>query len=152
MDRLIKTLPTIVKAAGNSEAVTEAACIAAWKFAAGRMLANHAVAVRFSEGKLLVLVGETLWLNQLPPLLSQLLFRVNSVLGQSLVNHIELRVDSRGRAEFLPGPKHTKQPLQMDQIPAELLVAASEIRDVPLRQTFLGAAMSCLRRLTPAKN
>jgi len=154
MDRLIKSLPVILKAAENSDEVAEAACIAAWKFAAGQTLANHAVAVKFFDGKLLVVVAETLWQKQLQSLLGQLIFRMNSVLGQHLVNQIELRVDSRASAKSLrlQDAKNAGHEMCLDQVPAELLIAGSEIIDADLRQAFLGAAMSCLKRLQRSEN
>jgi hypothetical protein len=92
------------------------------------------------------------WQDQLRPLLSQMIFRVNLALGQNLVNHIELRLDSGCLPEFLPHPKFSREPLQIDHIAPELLVAAAEISDAGLRRTFLGAAMSCLKRLESQKN
>jgi hypothetical protein len=79
-----------------------------------------------------------------------LLFRLNSVLGQPLVKVIELRVDPK-TLEKLRGlqDESNKVARQIDyqQVPVELLSAAAEIEDVELRRAFLGAAMSCVRRV-----
>jgi hypothetical protein len=43
MNQLIKSLPQVLRASGNSPEVAEAAAIAAWKFVAGDGLKEHAV-------------------------------------------------------------------------------------------------------------
>ena len=92
MESLIKTLPAILQVAGDSPEVVEAACIAAWKHAAGDGLRDHAVPLSFNEQTLVVGVADTTWQRQLQSLKSQLLFRINSLLGQHLVTEIEFRI------------------------------------------------------------
>ncbi len=154
MHRLIKTLPAILEAAGDSEEVAEAACIAAWKHAAGERLSDHAVPIRLHEKKLIVVVADTTWQMQLQPLLAQVLFRLNSILGQPLATYIELRVDP-ARFVKLPGAheggmRSMKEHFS-DRVPLELLSAAAAIEDARLREVFLGAAVSCLRRLAKSQ-
>ena len=78
----------------------------------------------------------------------QLLFRLNSVLGQTIVTSIELRVDPKrielARAKPSATSKHRESNYE---VPAELLTAAATIQDVDLRRAFLGAATSCVKRL-----
>ncbi|HYU98878.1 MAG TPA: hypothetical protein VE977_08640, partial [Pyrinomonadaceae bacterium] len=78
----------------------------------------------------------------------QLLFRLNSVLGQALVKSIELRVDPKRieLARAKPSGTTTDQGSNYE-VPAELLSAAATIEDVDLRRAFLGAATSCVKRL-----
>jgi hypothetical protein len=155
MDRLLKTLPAILEAAGDAEEVAEAACIAAWKDAAGERLSEHAVPTRFNAKKLTVVVADTVWQKQLQPLLGQVLIRLNSILGQPLVSYIELRVDpgtlakSRRHREERKGPS---EKWRNYRVPAELLSAAAGIASSELREAFLGAAMSCLNRLEEIAN
>ena len=155
MDRLLKTLPAILEAAGDSEDVVEAACIAAWKDAAGERLSDHAVPTRFNAKKLTVVVADTVWQKQLQSLLGQVLIRLNSILGQPLVSYIELRVDpgtlakSRRHREERKG---SSKKWRNDRVPAELLSAAAGIASFELREAFLGAAMSCLNRLEEIAN
>ena len=92
MESLIKTLPAILQAAGDSAEVVEAACMAAWKHAAGDGLRDHAVPLSCNDQTLVVGVGDATWQRQLQSLKSQLLVRVNSILGQQLVKDIEFRV------------------------------------------------------------
>ncbi len=157
MDKLIKTLPAILKASGASQEVVEAACIAGWKHAVGEGLSSHAVPIQLQHQTLIVLVADNIWQKQLEHMCGQLLFRLNSVLGQPLVKAIELRVDSealritRGREADAGKGKDDSHAFD-DNIAGELLTAAAGIEDVDLRRAFLGAAVSCVRRLENPKS
>ncbi len=155
MDKLIKTLPAILKASGAAEEVAEAACIAAWKHAVGEGLSSHAIPIQLQNHALVVVVADNIWKKQLEQMRGQLLFRLNTVLGQALVKSIELRVDPktlgslRGRDA---GASKGKDGALDYRVPAELLSAAAGIEDVDLRRAFLGAATSCVRRLENPKS
>lgn len=148
MERLIKTLPAILKASGAPEEVAEAACIAAWKHAVGEGLSSHAVPVRLQNSTLVIAVADNIWKKQLEHMRGQLLFRLNSVLGQTIVTSIELRVDPKRIELAWEKPSPTSRDTKSNyEVPAELLTAAAAIEDVDLRRAFLGAATSCVRRL-----
>jgi len=154
MDSLIKTLPKILQAAGESPEVAEAACKAAWKHAAGDGLRDHAVPLRLSRKTLVVGVVDTTWQKQLQSLSGQLLFRLNSIVGQPLVTLIEFRVDPKAVANAR-GPeygKRTSREVDPAHVSAELLTAAAEIKDQDLRRAFLGAAVSCINRMDKSRN
>lgn len=153
MDKLIKTLPAILKASGASAEVSQAACIAAWKHAVGEGLSGHAVPIQLLNQTLVVVVADNVWKRQLEQLRGQLLFRLNSVLGQPLVKSIELRVDPKtlARARGPVAAANKGKDLNY-QVPGELLSAAAGIEDVELRRAFLGAATSCIRRLEESEN
>jgi len=145
MDRIIKTLPAILKASSASEEVAEAACLAAWKHAVGEGLSSHAIPVQLQNQTLVVVVADEVWKKQLEQLRGQLSSRLNSVLGQTLVKSIELRVDPKRIEQARTPPAGSNN--NDYQVPAELLTAAAAIADVDLRRAFLGAATSCVRRL-----
>lgn len=149
MEQLIKALPAILKASGASPEMAEAACIAAWKHAVGEGLRSHAVPVQLQNQTLVVAVADEIWQKQLEAMRGQLLFRLNSVLGQPLVKSIHLRVDPKTLARFR-GPENRapqrKAPPDL-QISAELLSAAAAIEDVELRRAFLSAASHSTSRL-----
>ena len=148
MDRLIKTLPAILKASGAPEEVAEAACIAAWKHAVGDGLSSHAVPVQLQNCTLVIAVADNIWKKQLEHMRGQLLFRLNSVLGQTVVTSIELRVDPQRIELARAKPSATSKHQEANyEVPAELLTAAAAIEDVELRRAFLGAATSCVNRL-----
>ena len=144
MEDLIKSLSSVVRAAGISPEVTEAAAIAAWKYVAGAGMRPHAIATKLEEGTLVVDVRDTIWQTQLTLMRGQLLFRVNSALGQPLVSKIELRVNPKA----LPVEKTNKRDDDIldNEVPIDLWSAASEIQDKQLRQKFLKAATGMLRR------
>ncbi len=148
MDNLIKTLPRILQAAGDSPEVAEAACMAAWKHAAGDGLRDHAVPLGLRRKSLVVGVADTTWQKQLQSLSGQLLFRLNSILGQPLVTYVDFRVDPN--VANARGPQYanrTSRELDPATVSVELITAAAEIKDKDLRRAFLGAAMSCINRL-----
>lgn len=148
MDKLIKTLPAILAAAGSSEEVAEAACIAAWKHAVGEGLSSHAIPVHLENKALVVVVEDNIWRKQLELMRSQLLFRLNAVLGPSFVESIQLRIDSKTFANTSRTKETAGQEKAINHnVPAELVSAAAGIEDVDLRRAFLGAAASCIRRL-----
>jgi predicted nucleic acid-binding Zn ribbon protein len=146
MESLIKTLPAILTAAGPAPEIAEAACFAAWKHAVGDALTIHAVPVKLEDQTLIVAVADNLWQKQLEQMRPQLLFRLNAVLGHSLVKLIELRVDAKALTRTRL-PERAANTHSDYAIPFELLAAASEIHDADLRRAFLGAATSCMKRL-----
>jgi Dna[CI] antecedent DciA-like protein len=148
MELLIRTLPAILKAAGDSQEVAEAAAIAAWRHLAGEGLGDHAVAFCLYEKKLIVSVADGTWQKQLRSLSPQLLFRLNSILGQPLVTYIDLVVDPQRLAQRRP-QKAGRPDEQLTDVSGyvDLLAASAQIQDENLRRTFLGAAISCINRL-----
>lgn len=148
MNRLIESLPAILKASGASEVVAEAACKAAWKHAVGEGLSGHTVPVTLQQQTLVVAVADNIWKKQLEHMRGQLIFRLNSVLGSPLIKSLELKIDPKAveAARANDASKSKGAPLDY-QLPVELLSAAAGIEDAGLRRAFLGAASSCVRRL-----
>lgn len=147
MDKLIKTLPAILAASGGSEEVAEAACVAAWKHAVGPGLSSHAVPVQFQNKTLVIAVADRIWQKQLEQLRGQLLFRLNSILGQATVKSIEISIQPE---KFKQEEKREDEQAGRNKrgaVPIELVSAAAGIEDAGLRRAFLGAAMSCMNRL-----
>ncbi len=152
MDDLIRTLPKLLRAAGEGEEVAEAAAKVAWRRVAGEQLRGQAVPFRLSRKTLLVAVADTTWQKQLEAVSGQLLFRLNSLLGQAMVTYIEFRIDRKIVAEAraaLPMDKpdrivQEKQALAIAS--GEISLAAEAIHDDELRRRFLVAAGSCINR------
>lgn len=154
MDQLLRLLPGIVRAAGDADEVAEAAALVAWRHAAGDQLRQQAIPFRLYRRTLIVAVADRVWQKQLEAVSGQLLFRVNSMLGQTLVTYIEFRIDpetvNRRRAET-----QTLNLLERAEIEERALQCAGEqlnsaatatIRDESLRNRFLLAAGSCIAR------
>ena len=152
MDDLFKAMPKILRAAGDAEEVSEAVAFAAWRRAAGEGLRGCAVPFRLYRKTLVVSVADVTWRKQLEQMSPQLIFRLNSLVGQALVTYIEFRVDpktvndERARAkqseyERLVGEENALERAR------ELDEAADAIHDEDLRRRFLLAAGSCMNRM-----
>ena len=150
MNQLIKSLPGVLRAAGDSAEVAEAAAIAAWKHAAGDGLKDHAVPLKLEQRTLRVAVVDAIWQKQLHSMRGQLLFRVNSILGRPVVGAIEFEIDSN---LFKTRARQPQQPEELldNEVPLELWSAANAIHDKELRKSFLKTAMTALRRRTSEK-
>jgi hypothetical protein len=147
MDEFIKTFPSVLKAAGDSREVVEAAAIAAWKHAAGEGLRNHAAPLHLQGKTLVVAIADAIWQKQLGAMKGQLLFRINAILGRQLVTQIDFRIDP-GMAKSQTSTKtSTKEAILDNEVPLELWSAANAIQDKRLRQAFLKAAVSSTKRL-----
>src|SRR5829696_9211003 len=93
MEDLFQSLPKLIRAAGESEEVLEAASFAAWRRVAGEALRGCAVPFRLYRKTLVVSVPDATWRRQLEQVSPQLVFRLNSLLGQAAVTYVEFRVD-----------------------------------------------------------
>ncbi|HEX8097201.1 MAG TPA: DUF721 domain-containing protein [Pyrinomonadaceae bacterium] len=152
MDDLIRALPKLLRAAGETEEVLEAAAMVAWRRVAGESLRGHAVPFRLYRKTLIVSVADTTWQKQLEAMSGQLLFRLNSLLGQAAVTYIEFRVDpatvkqARASATVTESERLEQERRALDCARGDLLDAAGAIQDDGLRRRFLVAAGSCLDR------
>lgn len=93
VEALIKALPLVLRASGNAPEVAEAAAIAAWKHCAGEGLKDRAVAYALSDRTLRVAVADLIWQKQLHSMRGQMLYRINTLLGQPVVGAIEFVID-----------------------------------------------------------
>ncbi|HYV82581.1 MAG TPA: DciA family protein [Pyrinomonadaceae bacterium] len=144
MNQLIKSLPQVLRASGNSAEVAEAAAIAAWKHAAGEGLKERAVALKLENRTLTVAVADPIWQKQLTSMRGQLLFRVNTILGQPLVSAFNFVID-RERAKPRIEQPEQDEPID-NEVPLELWSAANAIHDPELRKNFLKTALLSLKR------
>lgn len=144
MNQLVKSLPQVLRAAGTSAEVAEAAAIAAWKHAAGDGLKEHAVPLRLENRTLIVAVADRIWQKQLTSMRGQMLFRINSTLGQPLVSALDFVIDPK-----LVKPRvEQSEPDELldNEVPLELWTAANAIHDKELRKSFLKTALLALKR------
>lgn len=148
MEELIQSLPKLLRAAGEAEEVVEAAAFVAWRRVAGEALRGCAVPFRLYRKTLVVAVPDTTWRKQLEAVSGQLIFRLNSLLGQALVTYIEFRVDQktvqqeRERTRAAAHEATAQEEEQAIKGAGELRAAADAIRDEDLRRRFLVAAGS----------
>ena len=150
MDDLFRPLIKILRASGDSEEAFEAAAFLAWRRIAGEGLRSKAVPFRLYRKTLVVAVSDTTWQKQLEAESPQMLFRINSMLGQAVVTYIEFRVDpktiadERARTYRIIPIERGKQEKQWLDAAQELRAAAARIEDKELRQRFLLAAGSAI--------
>jgi hypothetical protein len=151
MDDLLRVLPKFLRAAGETEEVLEAAAMIAWKRVAGEGLRGQAVPFRLYRKTLIVAVADTTWQKQLEAVAGQLLFRLNSLLGQAVVTYIEFRIDpTTVRAERAKRADvkdtETQERRALESAAGQVRDAAEAISDENLRRRFLLAAGSCIER------
>lgn len=152
MDDLIRTLPKLLRAAGETEEVLEAAALVAWRRVAGEGLRTQAVPFRLYRKTLIVAVADATWQKQLEAMSGQLLFGLNSLLGQAVVTYIEFRIDPKTvRAQRAVEQAQQMNRLEQEQralksVSGEISLAADAIHDDDLRRRFLLAAGSCIDR------
>jgi hypothetical protein len=147
MDALFRAMPELLRAAGEAEEVAEAAACAAWRRVAGEQLRGQAVPFRLYRKTLTVAVADATWQRQLEQVSGQLLFRLNSLLGQPVVTYIEFRIDPKTvrveRARLRARePDTVAQELRALDRARPLKEAAAAINDEQLRRRFLLAAGS----------
>ena len=88
-------LPKILAGAGENADLKEIAAKIAWRRVAGEGLRDHAVPSRLQEKTLVVSVADAVWQKQLQPMSVELIFRINKLLRQKVVERIEFRIDPR---------------------------------------------------------
>jgi hypothetical protein len=152
MEDLIRTLPSLLSASGDAKEVCEAVALVAWRRIAGEGLRGQAVPFHLYGKTLVVAVADTTWKKQLEAVSGELLFRLNSLLGQPIVTYIEFRVDlktvrtERAARESLKLSSEHDELLALQTVSGEVSNAARAIQDEQLRQRFLVAAGSCIER------
>ena len=152
MQDLFRSLPKLLKEFEDTEEVREAVVFAAWRRVAGESLSEHTVPFRLYNKHFIVAVADKMWKRHLESLSGQMIFKLNSMLGQAVVTFIEFRVEEETlRAERA---KHHKNHLSdeqlreiaLDEVTPKLRHSADAIKDDNLRYQFLLAAGSCLAR------
>ena len=76
---------------------------------------------------------------------SQLLFRINSILGQPIVSTFDFVVDPERVKPRVEQPEENEEILD-NEVPLELWSAANAIHDKELRRSFLKTALLALKR------
>jgi hypothetical protein len=125
----------------------ELAAQMAWTQAAGPGLRRNAVPVQLQGKVLTVSVADALWQKQLQSMAGELLFRINTLLGGNKIDEIVFRIAPGD----LPKPElrrteRASKARELNELPTELLFAASSIADEELRARFLRAADNLISR------
>ena len=144
---LSRLLPKLLNATESNPELAETVAKLAWTRAAGEGLRNHAVPFRLYRRTLVVSVADAIWQKQLRQMSTEFIYRINKLLGRSVVDDIEFRIDpaavDRVRSR-IPAPRQSHNERRAP-IP-ELVSAAHSIADPDLRDRFIRAAENCIER------
>lgn len=147
---LFRTLPALVNEIEDAAPLREAIVFAAWRRTAGEPLLAHATPVRLLNSTLTIAVSNVTWQRHLKDLASQMLFKLNALLGSATVTYIEFEIDDAAvlasrRSPEVRDDEETRRLAERELTP-ELRAAAMKIEDDGLRAQFLAAAGNCLLR------
>lgn len=152
MEDLFRALPALLKEFEDNENLREAVVFAAWRKIAGEALRERSAAFRLDKKRLIIAVESETWRKHLEHLSGQMIFKINSVLGQPLVTYLEFRVNEdivqqerQKRRSDLIGEDEMRE-MALEQVTPKLRHAADAIKDDNLRYLFLLAAGSSLAR------
>ncbi|MGB7070192.1 MAG: DUF721 domain-containing protein [Pyrinomonadaceae bacterium] len=148
MDDVFRSLPAVLQEFGKNNVLEASVVFAAWRRIAGDALAEQTAASKFEDGKLVIAVKSEIWKRNLKEMGPDMAFRINSVLGGSIVRSIEFIVDEKQIADVIgPDSRTTEQDSDAQfLITPELRRSAETISDMEMRLKFLLAAGSCLKR------
>lgn len=152
MEDLFRALPKLLKEFEDTDEIREAVAFAAWRRVAGQSLSEHAVPFRLYNKHLIVAVANGTWKKHLEHLSGQMIFKLNSMLGQAVVTFIEFRVDDatvseeRAKHKISTISPEEQEEIALEEITPKMRDAADAIKDDNLRYQFLLAAGSCLAR------
>jgi hypothetical protein len=136
-------LPKILAGAGENADLSEIAAKIAWRRVSGEGLRDHAVPSRLQEKTLTVAVADAVWQKQLQPMSAELIFRINKLLRQKVVEKIEFHIDPRALGR---GKAKRPSPRVREPLPPNVVSSAAGIQDSELRERFMRAAENCISR------
>lgn len=145
-----------------------AGAVLAWREVAGEAIASHTKGFALREkGELVVFVDSAAWANQLALMSSDLIDRLNSVVGQGSVKSIRFTVSRRVAEEAMwgaltedeggPTENHEPDPVALDETEARQAayvanaVGDPELREVALRVMVRDLELKKARRLKRAE-
>ena len=145
MKAFFDSLPGVVDAIEASDEVRDAFVFAAWRYVAGERTSERTCPLAVNGKRLSVAVADKTWKRNLESLASQLLFKLNYVLGNSFVDRIDFEIEPDA-IDFAPTDAKTRSDVSIDLLPPEVMVSARSIGNEVLRETLLRAAANCLAR------
>ena len=151
MQDLFRTLPALIREIEGSDEVREAVAFSAWRRVAGGPMADRTTPITLEVKRLVIAVADKAWKRNLEDLSGQMLFKLNAVMGTSLVNFIEFRVDPASIKNSLSAASSAAELEEAERaalagLAPDLLASAATIQDESMRRTFMLAAANCLAR------
>ena len=144
MEQIFRSIPSVLKEYGADDKAREALVFAAWSRCAGEQLSIRTRALEFFETRLVVAVEDDTWRRHLEDLSPRMIAKLNALLGDGSVRHIEFRVGALAPRDTVKKKARAKK--QLIEVDASLAAAADTISNAALRQSFLEAASSCMKR------
>lgn len=145
MEQVFGAIPSVLNGLASNGDVDEAVVFAAWKRCAGELLNERTAAIEFFENRLIVAVTDETWRRHLKDLSPQMLYKINSSLGDGTVRFIEFRIDEKvvdASRKLKTASTETAPP----PVSESLTKAAESIGNEALRKQFLSAAAGYLER------
>lgn len=158
MEDLFRALPALLKQFDDNEPLRESVIFAAWRKIAGEGLRGHAVPFQLDQKRLIVAVENERWQKYLKDLSGQMIFKINSALGQAMVTFIDFQVNEAAIEKEREKSGRTKidyekeREAALEQITPQMRRAADAIKDDDLRYQFLLTAGSVLARRRKMKD
>ncbi len=152
MRDFLGSIPEVFKNFDGNEAAKEVFVISVWKRIVGESLAEHAVPVRLIKKTLIVAVASETWRKQMADLADQMVFKLNTAFGLSIVSFIDFRIDAKVIREHKTKIEAARisdaewNELARNEVTPGLQNAAETIADDSLRSVFLAASGSSLAR------
>ncbi|MBK7393867.1 MAG: DUF721 domain-containing protein [Chloracidobacterium sp.] len=145
MEQVFGAIPSVLNGLASNDDVDEAVVFAAWKRCAGELLNDRTAAIEFFENRLIVAVADMTWQLHLEDLSPQMLYKINSSLGDGTVRFIEFRIDEK---VVNAAREHKTESIESvaPEVSQSLINAAEAISDESLRKQFLSAAAEYLER------
>lgn len=145
MEQVFGAIPSVLNGLASNDDVDEAVVFAAWKRCAGELLNDRTAAIEFFENRLIVAVTDMTWQRHLEDLSPQMLYKINSSLGDGTVRFIEFRIDEK---VVNAAREHKTESIESvaPEVSQSLINAAEAISDESLRKQFLSAAAEYLER------
>ena len=145
MEQLFGAIPSVLSGLSANDKTDEAVVFAAWKRCAGDLLRTRTAPVEFFENRLVVAVADETWRRHLEDLSPQMLYKLNSILGNGTAKFIEFCINEKAvnAVREIIEPVADSKPVE---IGPSLAVAAEAIEDEGLREQFLSAAGNYLAK------
>jgi predicted nucleic acid-binding Zn ribbon protein len=92
LKRMGELLPRFLKKMGLSERLTQQKAVLLWKRAVGTDIKKHTTANKIEQGILFVSVSNPAWMNELVFLKSEIIKKLNEMIGQKAVTDIKFHL------------------------------------------------------------